>query len=160
MFRKRKQKKMLLQFFNPTICFLTKTNPFKTETVSEIKLWSSVRFGFNCSALSTFAIIEENRSQTRVPMSVPAEFLVDRWRRYKTPRYKTGTNWLCQIMGPLTKPAHVCLCLSVSFILDADPKKVLPNHTTPLMWIEGHNKREQKKKKILLDGDFLPKMWF
>lgn len=92
-----------------------------------------------------------------MPVWVPAEFSVYRWRRYKTPRYKTGTNWLCQIMGPLTEPAHVCSCVSVSFILNADPKKVLPNHTTPLMWREGHKK---KREKILLDENLLPKMWF
>lgn len=91
--------------------------------------------------------MQSNRSRTCVLMCVPAEFSVYRWRHYKTPHYKTGTNWLCQIMGPLTKPAHVCLCVSVSLILNPDPKKFLPNHRTPLTWREGQNERGREKEK-------------
>lgn len=63
------------------------------------------------------------------------------------PHYKTGTNWVCQIVGTLMKPVHVCLCVSVSFILNPDPKKIQPNHTSPLTSREGHSERGQTRKK-------------
>lgn len=75
----------------------------------------------------------------------PCVFLVYRWHRVPVPHYKTGTNWVCQIVGLLMKPVHACLC--VSFILNQDPKKIQPNHKTPLTSREGHSERGQTRRK-------------
>lgn len=75
---------------------------------------------------------------------------VARTQKSPVPHYKTGTNWVCQIEGLLMKPEHVCLCVPVSFILNPDPNKIQPNHTSPLPWKEGRVGANQEKK----DGDF------
>lgn len=73
-------------------------------------------------------------------------------QKFPVPHYRTETNRVCQIVGLLMKPTHVCLCVSVSFILNPDPKKN-PAKPHKTINVEGGTQRaranEDKK-----DGDF------